>query len=327
MPGKKALFVRFSSLGDVIMSNYYAMLVKQIYPDWHITWLVDSLYAPIVRAQPWIDSVIEWDRKNTGNTGFLKILRSVRQSKFDIAIDMHSTDRSCFFVCLSGIPIKYGDRNSSIPFKIYARDLSGSLFKNNGDISSCPSYLAADAPTEKAQALFTGDDLPRRLIIMAIGASYEKKRWPAGSWIQFALLAAEKGYRMIMVGEGSAEQRMAREIEQALRPGRVVNMVGELSLSELVYVISRGDIAVSGDTGPLHIARALGVPVVAMFGPSRVAKKYMASFYRTLFASCDELGCASWACGKPCLETIRPEQMLACVEEYFDETEVRKNDR
>lgn len=327
MRGKKALFVRFSSLGDVIMSNYYAMLVKQIYPDWHITWLVDSLYAPVVRTQPWVDSVIEWDRKNTGNTGFFKILRRVRRARFDVAIDMHSTDRSCCFVCLSGIPIKYGDRNSSIPFKIYARDLHGSLLKNNGDIAGCPSYLTVGVPTERMLALFAEENSPRRLIILAIGASYEKKRWPTDNWIQFARLAAEKGYRLLMVGEGHAEQRMAQEIEEALKPVRVINMVGELSLSELIYVISRGDIAVSGDTGPLHIARALGVPVVAMFGPSRVVGKYMESFYRTLFASCDELGCARWTCQKPCLETIRPERVFSSVEEYFDETEVRKNDR
>ena len=325
--GEKALFIRFSSLGDVIISNYSAMMTKQIHPDWSITWLVDSLYAPIVRSQPWVDFVIEWDRAKSGNLGFLKILRDVRRAKFNVVVDMHSTDRSNFFVCLSGIPVKYGNMNLNIPFKIYARDIDTDLLKGKGDISRCRSYLAAGEPTGKVAALLEGGDSSRGLIIMAIGASYPKKRWPVSSWIQFSRLAISKGYRLAMVGDGKDEERAAYEIEKALRTSSIINAVGKLSLSELVEAVSRGDIVLSGDTGPMHIGRALGLPVVAMFGPSLVNKDYMAGFYKTLFSSCGELGCARWTCGKPCLETIEPDKVFSYVEKYFNEAEALRYGR
>ena len=78
---QKVLFLRFSSLGDIIIANYTAMRIKEKHPEFNLTWIADSLYADIVRAQPWVDDVIEWNRKNTGNRGFYEILhKSVRTS-------------------------------------------------------------------------------------------------------------------------------------------------------------------------------------------------------------------------------------------------------
>lgn len=95
---QNVLFLRFSSLGDVIFANYTAMRIKEKNPDFRLTWLVDSFYADIVRTQPWVDDVMVWDRKRTKNRGFLEILRQVRRRRFDILVDMHTSDRTSLFL-------------------------------------------------------------------------------------------------------------------------------------------------------------------------------------------------------------------------------------
>ena len=107
MKNKKVLFLKFSSLGDVIISNYYAKEIKRKHPDWHLTWLVDSLYKDIVKYQPWVDDLMTWDRQKEGNKGFIKTIKDVRSRGFDILIDMHNTDRSSFFSFFSHIPQRF----------------------------------------------------------------------------------------------------------------------------------------------------------------------------------------------------------------------------
>lgn len=323
MVAKKALFLRFSSLGDIIISNYYAMVIKRRHPDWHITWLCDSLYAPLLREQSWVDSVIGWDRKSTGNTGFLRTLRQVRAAKFDIIIDMHSTDRSTFFVSLSGIPLKYGRKNNKIPFNVYTGDICD-LKAAEDSILNCPRYLEPGAPSPAAEYLFAGRT-SSPVLILAIGASYAKKQWPADSWVGFARLAAAKDFCLVLVGAGADEERASRAIEACVGPGRVANMVGRLSLTELVQVIDKGDLVITGDTGPLHIAKALGVPAIGLFGPSLVEKGYMASLYRVFYSDCREVGCGNWRCAAPCLGSIAPETIMDCVEDFFAEKLVSLN--
>lgn len=318
---KRALFLRFSSLGDVIMSNYCAMSVKQKHPEWELTWLVDSFYAPLVRNQPWVDSVIEWDRRETGNLGFLKILRQVRRSKFDILIDMHGSDRTTLFSCLCGIPVRHGSMRKKLPLKVYTNTIYPELF--SGGIEKCPSYLVAGPLSERAASFF-GDSAPARTLILAIGASYEKKRWPLESWLDFAKRASGKGYRLVLVGSGGDEEEMAGRLAARLAAESVINTVGKLSVAELVQVIGQGDFCVSGDTGPLHIARALGVPTIGMFGPSLVGKSYMEGLHKVFFSSCPELGCARWQCGKPCLGTIAPDSIMSCIDDYFAEKESKQ---
>lgn len=321
MTKKRVLFLRFSSLGDVILSNYCAMRVKQKHPEWELTWLADSVYAPLVRSQPWVDAVMEWDRGKTGNIGFLNILRQVRRSKFDILIDMHSSDRTTFFSCVCGIPVRYGSIRKKLPLKVYTNMVYPEL--TDGALEKCSSYLAAGPLSERAASFFR-DSAPARTLILAIGASYEKKHWPLESWLSFTKLASGSGYRLVLVGSGRDEEEMAGGITARLAPGSVINTVGKLSITELVQVIGQGDFCVSGDTGPLHIARALGVPAIGMFGPSMLGKGYMESLHKVFFSSCAELGCARWQCPKPCLETITPDSIMSCVDEYFAEKESKK---
>ena len=309
MAKKDVLFLRFSSLGDVIIANFAAMKIKEAHPDWRLTWLVDAIYVDIVRSQPWVDEVIAWNRRRDGNSGFMKIIGEVRRSEYAILIDMHGTDRSSFFSLCSGIPIRYCGKHR-FPFTHTTHD-AANFWDSSQQLAECRKYLCV--PTIKKdwipQHLRNG-----KLLACAIGASYSKKRWPVDNWIEFCKLAAEHGYNFCLLGNGADEVAAANIISEAMPSQCFVNLVGKLSLSELIQVIDSTDLTVSGDTGVLHIARALGKPLIAMFGPTSLGDtEYMKSLNNIFLCDCPKQGCEFYACDKPCMETIAPHSVIECI--------------
>ena len=170
---KKVLFLRFSSLGDIIFANYSAMRIKEKHLEFHLTWMTDSMYAGIVRAQPWVDDVIEWDRKNTGNRGYREILKKIRRMGFDILIDMHGSDRSSLFSLFSGIKTRYCVIHR-FPFTHTNFDFSDLLDKSL-EMCGCPSYLCPPPAPDEWPELCGREG---KKLGLAIGASAAVKRWP-----------------------------------------------------------------------------------------------------------------------------------------------------
>lgn len=307
---KEVLFLRFSSLGDIIFANYTAMRVKEKHPDFRLTWLVDSLYAGIVRAQPWVDAVIEWDRKNTGNRGYLELLRKVRRMGFDILVDMHGSDRSSLFSLLSGIKERYCPIHR-FPFTHTNFDFSD-LMDTSCEMSEYRSYLCA--PRGVSDGWRVPDD-GRKKLGLAIGASAPVKRWPIRRWIEFCRLASEAGYGTYLMGSGEDEARAAREICEGAKSPLVTDMVGRTSIEGSIALVSEMDAVISGDTGLMHIARALGKPVAGLFGPNfpGAGTMYMESLGSCFFCGCPEKGCEKLECSRLCLEDIGASEVFAAA--------------
>ncbi len=313
---KKVLFLRFSSLGDIIIANYTAMKIKEKHPDWHLSWLTEKLYSDIISVQPWVDSVISWDRKNGGKREYIEIIRNVRESKFDILVDMHATDRSSLFSLISGIPIRYGCEKH-YPFVHTTFDMAPFIDIGNG-IKECKKYLYP-APNFPERFSFLLHNKEKSLAL-PIGASYTKKQWGVRRWAEFCTMAAAEGIRMILLGSGEEEAAQAKQIEKEVASALLINLVGRLSLKELVQVINICDMAVSGDTGAAHIARALGVPTAVMFGPTVLSDgEYMSSLKNIFKTTCQHVGCGLFDCQKPCMETIEVAPVIECVRNILAE--------
>ena len=300
----KVLFLRFSSLGDVILSNFYAMKIKQMHPCWHLTWLVDSMYKELIKSQPWVDDVMTWDRQKEGNKGFIRAIRDVRSRGFDTLIDMHNTDRSSFFSFFSNIPERYAGRYR-LPLAHKVHSFEG-LYNKAEKISDCEKYLCAPEMTDRIRSMLF--DLKNRPVLTAaIGASYEKKRWTVKNWIEFCIMAVTSGYQIYLTGNGAEEEKNANIIACSVGNNKLKNLVGKLSITELVQVIDNSSVTLSGDTGAIHIARALGKKTIAMFGPSSICDvSYVESLKNVFYCDCPNRGCHNFECSRPCMETISP---------------------
>ncbi len=152
------------------------------------------------------------------------------------------------------------------------------------------------------------------IITAAIGASYEKKRWPVKNWIVFCKTAAISGYSLYLTGNGPEEEKNARIIADSVGNNNLKNLVGKLSITELVQVIDNSCVTVSGDTGAIHIARALGKKTIAMFGPSSISDvSYVESLKNVFYCDCPDKGCHNFECSKPCMDTISPIDVYDCL--------------
>lgn len=298
---KKVLFLRFSSLGDIIIANYTAMRIKEKHPEFNLTWIADSLYAGIVRAQPWVDDVIEWDRKNTGNRGFYEILHKVRHMGFDVLVDMHATDRSSLFSLFSGIKKRYAVHYH---FPLAHTDIGlEELLGPSYDISKCPVYLYAPPLNGNIADMLSSS---HKKLGLAIGASSVVKRWPVRRWIEFCRLASDAGCDMFLMGSGPDEVKIAEEITSSVNSAHVMNFVGRTTITESISLTAGMDAVIAGDTGLMHIARALGIPVAGLFGPNHPmhGEEYMKSLGINYFCDCPNKGCEKKECSRQCLEDI-----------------------
>lgn len=309
---QNVLFLRFSSLGDVIFANYTAMRIKEKNPDFRLAWLVDSFYADIVRTQPWVDDVMVWDRKRTKNRGFLEILRQVRRRRFDILVDMHTSDRTSLFSFLCGIPVRYGCKKR-FPFS-HTHFSFDDLMDTTLPVSRCKRYLYA--PRTVNDAAHVSVPAGSAAIGLAIGASHAVKRWPVRRWIEFCRFAETKGFYLLLLGSGADEVGMAEEIVSAAASRYIINKVGALSITDTIALINELDLVVSGDTGLMHVARALGKPVVGLFGPNfpGVEAEYMDRLGRKYVCHCSNSGCEKLECSRQCLEDISAAEVFEGVE-------------
>lgn len=282
----RILLIKLSSLGDVIHALPTLEALRSLYPQGQITWLVEEAQAPVLAGHPALDEVWPVPRLRLGNVRsrsdwrkILRLARRVREQPFDLVIDLQGLLKSAVWVALARSPRKLGyDRTRELSYL----PLTERLAPYDPDAHAVWRYLnvarSLGAPTE-APRFRLGFSLPldlshllpaetgQPLAVLHPGARWPTKLWPAAHWALLAdWLAREKGFRVAITGSPGDHDLIEEIVTQAETPP--LNLAGHTSLAELAALLQRAHLAVTTDTGPLHLAAALGTPVVALFGPT-----------------------------------------------------------
>ncbi len=268
----RLLFIRFSSLGDVLLALRKANALKKRFPGLHLTWLSQVEYEGILRMQPYVDDVLPWDI-GTGRLTIFRLIGRIRRENFRFLYSVHANDRSALVSAFCGIPIRVGT-HKNLPFAYdyppFVADRAWRL--QEADEEETVLHISLEQREKIRQKLSGRTD---RLLFCAIGASKAFKRWPSKSWIPFLEEAGRAGLVPVLVGSGSEERRMAEEIVSCCSAG-VINLIGKLSLEEVCALAASSELAVGGDTGPIHLARMTGIPCIGLFAvrdPARYGHK------------------------------------------------------
>jgi len=306
-PGERVLFVRYSALGDVIQASPLARALKAQFPGVELTWLVTSPLDDLVRGQPFVDDVLVW-RRSRGERGFVEMLREVRRRKFHRMMSAQSSDRAALLALLSGIPWRCGAH----------RWFSGVYDEGLDDFRKFlgfpPLRGALEVPEDgRAWALQELASLPLRRVGFAIGASKAVKLWPDERWQELARDLVARGVGVLLLGDGEEERRRGEALARDLP--FVKNAVSAYSLRQTLAAVGGLDAVVGGDSGVLHMALALGVPTVGLFGPTLPAQVSLGGVDCPLLADCPQRGCQRWECPEPCLESIGTAAVLGALEE------------
>ncbi len=274
-----------SAVGDAVHTLPVVTALKRHDPGAHITWILQPGPAALVSGHPDVDEIIHFDRKR-GWRAFLDIRRRLADREFDIALALQVYFKASVVLSFARAPIKLGfDRKR-------ARDMNW-LFTNRRIPAHAPQhvqdqyfefleYLGVDpyplewklGPTEYEVARYSDvlDADERPLVALVVGTSKPAKEWPAERYAELVDRLAERGIRTAIVGGRSEREVAAAHTVERLARTPPLDLL-EWDLRKLVYVLSKADALVSPDTGPLHIAVALGTPSVALMGytnPKRV---------------------------------------------------------
>ena len=295
---QRLLIVRLSSMGDVIHTLPAAYALRESLPQAAIGWLVEERWAELlcaprtsrrgprspqrplvdrvhtVRLRGWRDSVFSLPTLQQIAT----VWNDVRGAQYDIAVDLQGALRSAVLARWSGARVVYGAAEP--------RESAASLFYNRKPIARGRHVIEQNLSVAEAVAGRHLEPLPvdfprdpeseeriaarlsaRRIsqfVILNPGAGWGAKRWPVERYGQVARSLADHGIPPIL-NYGPGERDLARAAASA--SGGAAEAIGG-SLSELIALTRRARLFIGGDTGPMHLAAALGIPVVAIFGPT-----------------------------------------------------------
>ncbi len=277
----RLLIVKMSSIGDVLHALPLAQALKEARPSLHLGWLVRTRCADLLRGNPHIDHLYVIPDKPTLLT-LLSLRRVLHAARFQAALDLQGLLLSGVLTWLSGARVRVGwDRNREgnalflthpvVPGKDVTRHEIDALFGFADALGIQPAYESYPAQAylaapDRAWAAEQLAGLPHPLVALNVGASRAYKRWPAEHWADLADGLSNRGAGLAFVGD-KADAALAAQVRALMTShGPVVDLAGQTSLRALASVLAACDSVVSADTGPMHLAVAVGTPVVALFG-------------------------------------------------------------
>lgn len=285
----RILLVRTGALGDVVHSLPAVAALRRGLPEARLAWLVEERHAPLLEDLPGLDAVLPvrldaWRRRPLHPGTWSQVAgaaRRLRRFRPEVAIDLMGNHKAGVLAVLSGAPVRIGfarrfrrEPSSAVwinrpvvPEGRHAVDRALSLVAAVGGAPEPPDFgagaLLARAP-QVARELLAAD--PGPWVLIHPGAGWGNKRYPAHWWGEVAGELGRVHGIEVRVASGPGEAGLGEAVERA-SGGRAAHLHAP-SLYFLAAVLRRARLVLAGDTGPLHLAHALGAPVLAVMGPT-----------------------------------------------------------
>lgn len=282
MSSPRILIVRLSAIGDVIQSMPIACALRERFPEAFLAWAVQSHAGQLLQGHEALDRVIAlprgWLKSPAGVWRLRRLLHGLR---FDVAIEAQGLTKAAILAWLSGAPRRIGfgrpwgrelsrwlntETVDTLGPHIVQRNLQ--LLRPLGIVSPAVRFLVPEQPRDRqaADEMIRGAGLDDGFAIINAGAGWPSKLWPAE---RFAAVAVHLGTAWslptLVVWAGQAEMEIARQIVAGSQGH--AQLATKTSLLELAALGRRAKVFLGSDTGPLHLAAAVGTPCVGLYGP------------------------------------------------------------
>jgi lipopolysaccharide heptosyltransferase I len=309
---QRILLIKPSAVGDVLHTLPVLVKLRARYPKARIDWLLTPAIAELVRHHPALSHALLFPRHEcaslwrswTAAARLVRMLACLRQTRYDLVIDLHGQFRSAVFTLATGAPTRIGFDRPRRAARRASRPLTAAAYRHGWTGTREGAWLAYShhipLPTLDAHAvdrylwlseLLGFDDGPpdlslpvpppsvaavdellaqhgqlgRPLAVLVPGTVWETKRWHVEGFSQVARHLLGTGRAVVLAG-AAREQARCQAVAQAA-PG-ACNLAGRTTLSQLAALLDRATICVTNDSGSMHLAVALDRPVVSIFGPT-----------------------------------------------------------
>ena len=330
---RRILFIKPSSLGDIVHALPTLAALRRRFPQAHIAWLVKRQWAELLERVEGLDRV--W-AVGPGIAAWLAEVPRLRAERFDLAVDLQGLFRSACMARLAGCPERVG----------FANGREGSpLFYTQRVVVPTPEMHAVDryllvadalgaARPETTQFQFKVLPVEREQmsavlsragvragspwIAMNVSARWPTKRWPVESFAAVADRLHEEGAGPVVLIGGPDDRVDAQMVKALVKTSSIMDVTGLTPLGLLPALLQSASVLLTNDSGPMHVAAAVGTPVVALFGPtSPVRTGPYGAQHRVLTHQLPCSPCFSRRCTnaieRECLTGITPAQAVEAV--------------
>ncbi len=333
---KKILVIRFSSLGDIILTTPLLKILKENFPDSKIDYCTKEEYREILCLNPNLNKIItvgeDFDFKR------LKLLKdTLKQHEYDLIIDAHNNLRTFYlrqFLTFGSKVLKFKKYSFRkfmlVKFKI-------NLMKNPPTISEryveivakitdgkparhLPEIITDQSSKQKIDNILKELGIKNKIIAIAPASKHFTKTYPAELYSEL-INKISKDYSIALVGKGNDIMAIQRIMENA--GDNVINLCSRLSVTELAELFKRSSLFIGGDTGPMHIAEAVNVPIIMLAGSSvkefgfypQSDKSFIIENNNLNCRPCSHIGRSSCPKGHfKCMVDLKPADILKVVQ-------------
>ena len=285
---RNILLIKPSSLGDIVLALPALSALRRSFPQARISWLIRPEFAPLIEGHPHLDEIILFDRESLGRAWrhpaalreLTSLVSRLRRSRFDAVLDLQGLFRSASLAWLSGCKLRFGPiwrkelahcfYTTAIPPRlewVHVVDYYLKLVEAMGGTDLRVEFLLPEKPdaASTARDLLARHDVEcGRYAVIIPGSAQVSKCWPPERFAALAdRLTSDHGLAVVATG-GKSEAPMIEQI-QSLAKHPILNLAGCTSLPQLTEILRLARLVISNDTGPGHIAAALGRPLVMMF--------------------------------------------------------------
>ncbi|MEA2013346.1 MAG: lipopolysaccharide heptosyltransferase II [Verrucomicrobiota bacterium] len=328
----KILIVKPSSLGDIIHAFPAINFLRKHYPNAYISWVVNKEYVEVVELCSTVDQTIIFDRKNWKNLKFIKeffsLIKELREDNYDLVFDFQGLFRSGCITGLSGASKKIGFQDAREFASIFYTDkepipanIKNAIRKNIFLVQNYLRQPDAEIEFPKIKKLQENSTSANKLLknakintkkhnIIAVAPEtrWESKTWPAKKFADLLDVVAQKNdkIKFWIIGTESGKNIGEKIISKCLY-AKPVSFMGQTPLGTLVELLRESKAIITNDSGPMHIACALQIPVFAFFGPTSQELTGPIGTQHTVFSN-HEAECA------PCFQKKCSKKYAICNE-------------
>jgi heptosyltransferase-3 len=291
---RRALIIKLRHIGDALLGTAVATALKAISPQCRVTYLVPAGMEELVALCPDVDTVLTLTRSARGGGGLVRylrnqatLLRRLRRERFDLALDLGGGDRAAFLAWASGASRRVG----VLPFyrtrhvrrrafhHVVVSDVKAHAVQQDLDVLRAAGFAVESAPvrvhipeaairqaSERLRAAGISAGTP--LVIVHPTTRWEFKAWPEDRFAACVRSLLAQGVQVVLTcGPDADERDRVRRVAESVA-GPVPQFPGTLSLAQLAGLLTAAQVFLGVDSAPTHLAAALGVPCVALFGPT-----------------------------------------------------------
>jgi len=280
-PGLKFLIIRFSAIGDIILTTPLVRTLRKRFPDAEIHFLVKKEFSVLLRNNQHLDKILEFDSKAPHSLADMR--RLIKSAAYDRIIDLQVNNRSLLLTLGSGCKqkIKFNHRRikrfllvklkidrytkvTPVPLRfIIAAQPWGVLDDGQG----LDFFVEPQAVYDVNQALSQFGKLVSKILILAPGAGRATKCWREKGFADAGNHFSRLGYQVILIG-GINDKKICSRVFEMLSGEDKINLCGQFSLPQTAALLQRAALVITNDTGIMHLSCALDTPVTAIFGPT-----------------------------------------------------------